>query len=252
MIGDDTPRVNAGPPDTGPPDTGPPDTGPPDTGPTTGSGAPTTRRWLPWAAATAVVVLAIVAAVQAVGLIPQLANPFHARTTDRSQPALLKSVQDLSRYVAADGNFQVVVDLQNDRKYVPDFLYNDRTLFVAAGTVEVYVDFGRLGQGAISVSDNRQRATVSLPAPALGSPNLDNSRSYVVTQQRGLVNRVGDLFTNDPNKLQDVYRMADDKITSAARDSGLAQRAKDNTQRMLEGMLRSLGYSTVVVDFATP
>ena len=38
-----------------------------------------------------------------------------------------------SRYVAADGTFQVIVDLQESKDNVPDFLVNRRTLFVGSG-----------------------------------------------------------------------------------------------------------------------
>lgn len=206
-------------------------------------------RWLAWL--VGLVVLAVVAGIGArsVGWLPELRNPFAGRSADRSQPVLLRSIQDLSRFVAAQGNFEVVVDLQNNRKYLPDALVNDRTLFVAAGSVEAYVDFGALGGDAITQSPDRRSVTVRLPAPQLGAPNLDHGRSYVFAQQRGLLNRVGDLFDNDPNKLTELYRLAGDKIATAARDSGLAQRAQDNARKTIEGMLHSLGYATVTVQF---
>ncbi len=185
-------------------------------------------------------------------MLPHLKNPFGGRTTDRSQPALLKSIQDLSRFVAAEGNFQVIVDLQNDKKYVPDFLLNDRTLFVAAGSVEAYVDFTALGQGAITESPDRRSVEIKLPAPQLNRPSIDHDKSYVFAQQRGVLNRLGDVFSNDPDKLQDLYKAGEQKIADAARDSELQQRAEANTQKMLEGMLRSLGYTSVTITFAKP
>src|SRR4051812_36773090 len=82
--------------------------------------------------------------LRAVHVLPSFDNPFSDRTTDRSQPVLLQSMRGLSRYVAADGTFQVIVDLQEDKDNIPDFLLNKRTLFVGAGTVEEYVEFGSL------------------------------------------------------------------------------------------------------------
>ena len=70
-----------------------------------------------------------------IALIALQPYPFGSRTTDRSQPVLLKSIKDLSRFTAAEGNFQEIVDVQKDSKYLPDFLVNDRTLFVAVGSV---------------------------------------------------------------------------------------------------------------------
>jgi hypothetical protein len=202
--------------------------------------------------ATLAVVVAIVLGMTAIGVLPHLKNPFGGRTTDRSQPALLKSIQDMSRFVAAQGNFQVIVDIQNDKKYIPDFLVNDRTLFVAAGSVEAYVDFGSIGQGAIQESADHKTVQIKLPAPQLNKPSLDHDKSYVFAQQKGVLNHLGDVFNNDPNKLQQLYQLGEQKITDAAKDSELTQRAEENTRKMLDGMLRSLGYTSITVTFAAP
>lgn len=205
--------------------------------------------------ALAAVVAAIVAVgltVQAVGLWPNWRNPFAEETVDRSQPPLLQSIQDLSRYVAAEGNFQVVIDLQNNRKYVPDFLLNERTLFVGAGRVEAYVDFGKIGEGAVKESADRTSVEITLPAPQLGEASLDLERSYVFAEERGLLNRLGEVFGGDPNRQREVYQLAQERITAAAGESGLTQRAEENTRKMLTGLLESLGYTTVQVRFAAP
>jgi hypothetical protein len=202
--------------------------------------------------ATAAVVVAIVLGMTAAGILPHLQNPFGGRTTDRSQPALLKSIQDMSRFVAAEGNFQVIVDVQNDQKYLPDFLVNDRTLFVAAGSVEAYVDFGAIGQGAITESADHRTVEIKLPAPQLHKPSINMDRSYVFAQQKGLLNHLGDVFANDPNKLRQLYQLGEQKIADAAKGSELQQRAEDNTRKMLEGMLRSLGYTSITIKYAAP
>ena len=59
-------------------------------------------------------------------------NPFGTETKDRSQPVLLKSLQDLSDYHAATANMQVVVDVEQDARLLPSFIKGERTLFVAA------------------------------------------------------------------------------------------------------------------------
>lgn len=190
--------------------------------------------------------------IKAVGLWPEWRNPFAEQQTDRSQPPLLKSIQDLSRYVAAEGNFQVVVDLQKDRRYVPDILLNQRTLFVGAGSVEAYVDFAKIGDGAVIESADKKSVEIKLPAPQLAEPKLDLDNSYVFAEQRGLINRIGDVFGNDPNRQREVYKLAEDRIAAAARDTGLGERAQANTRKMLEGLLRSLGYEKVTITYIAP
>ncbi|SBT51187.1 DUF4230 domain-containing protein [Micromonospora auratinigra] len=198
--------------------------------------------------AAALVVVALIG-VQATGILPDFRNPFAKEQTDRSQPPLLKSIRDLSRYVAAEGDFQVVVDLQKDRKNVPDFLLNQRTLFVGAGSVEAYVDFSRIAEGAVVESADKKSVEIKLPAPQLGETNLDLDKSYVFAEERGLFNRINDLVAGDANRQQQVYQLAEDRITTAARDSGLTARAEENTRKMLEGLLRSLGYQQVTVTY---
>ncbi|MFI7577517.1 DUF4230 domain-containing protein [Micromonospora sp. NPDC049497] len=222
--------------------------------PTPGSPVPSggPARGLLWVLGAAALAVVALLGVQATGLLPDFRNPFAKEQTDRSQPPLLQSIQDLSRYVAAEGNFQVVVDLQNDRNNVPDWLVNERTLFVGAGSVEAYVDFAKISEGAIVESADGKSVEIKLPAPQLGKTNLDLEKSYVFAEERGLLNRVGDLVGGDPNRQQQVYQLAEERITTAARDSGLNQRAEENTRKMLEGLLRSLGYEKVTVTYTAP
>jgi hypothetical protein len=190
--------------------------------------------------------------LRAIHVLPSFSNPFASRTTDRSQPVLLQSMRDLSRYVAADGTFQVIVDLQQDKNNVPDFLVNQRTLFVGSGTVEEYVEFGSLGGNALKVDNDKKSIQLTLPPPQQSTAALDMTKSYVVAEQRGLLNRIGDAFRDDPNQQQRVYQLAQQRITDAAKSSGLDQRAEANTQKMLESLFTRLGYTSVSVTFTTP
>ncbi|WP_045740665.1 MULTISPECIES: DUF4230 domain-containing protein [Actinoplanes] len=190
--------------------------------------------------------------LRAINVLPTFDNPFEDQTTDRSQPVLLQSMRDLHRYVAADGTFQVIVDLQENKENIPDFLVNRRTLFVGSGTVETYVDFSSLADEAMVIDEEKKTITLTLPAPEQSAAALDMERSYVVAEERGLFNRIGDAFRNDAGKQQQVYQQAQQRITEAARASGLDERARENTQRMLESLFARLGYTTVTVSFASP
>lgn len=213
-------------------------------------------RALAWVLGAAGAVVALLLGIGAVGAVrdwlPDLSNPFAEETTDRSQPALLRSIRDLSRFVAASGDFEVVIDVETSRRFIPDTIFGERTLFVAAGTVDAYVEFGGLADDALEVNNELDTVTVSLPAPELAPPNIDSERSYVFAQQRGVVNRFADFFGNDADQYQQVLQLAEQRIAQAAQESELRDRAADNTQRMLEGMLRSLGFAEVTVTFTAP
>ncbi|MFJ6070450.1 DUF4230 domain-containing protein [Streptomyces sp. NPDC093065] len=206
-----------------------------------------------WAKALTVLVLVLVVLFAGLRLsvLPGLKDLFGSETQDRSGPALLKSVQDISRYDAASGNFQVVVDLEKDAKFLPDAIRGTRTLYVGAGTVDAYVDLGKVGEDDVTVDGERTSATLRLPHAALGEPALDPDRSYAVSKQRGLLDRLGDLFSDNPNGEQAVQKLAARHIGDAAKDSELKARAEGNTTAMLRGLLTSLGFEQVRVTYGT-
>ena len=201
---------------------------------------------------TAAVGLAAVAvlliALSAVHLLPQLRNPFGETTTITSQPVLLKSITELSRYEAASGSFQVVVDL-TQHSLLPSFLQGSETLFIGQGTDIAFVNFGQLKGKAIQVSPNRSAVTVALPPAQLEPAVLNVRQSYVYAQQQGLLNRIGNFFGGNPNSEQQVYIAAQQKIETAARHSRLLAEAERNTRGMLNGMLGSLGFKRITVTF---
>ena len=206
-----------------------------------------------WAKVVGALVLVLVVFFAGIRLsvIPGLKDLFGTDTHDRSGPALLKSIQDISRYDAASGNFQVVVDLEKDAKFLPDAIRGTRTLYVGAGTVDAYVDLGKVGDNDVTVNGDRTSATLRLPHAALGKPALDADRSYAVSKQRGLLDRLGDLFSDNPGGEQAVQKLAVRHIGEAAKESELTERAETNTTRMLEGLLRSLGFKEVEVSYGT-
>jgi hypothetical protein len=204
-----------------------------------------------WAKALSAVVLVLVVlfAGLRLSLLPGLRDVFREDTHDRSGPTLLKSIKDISRYDAASGNFQVVVDLEKDARFLPDALRGTRTLYVGAGTVDAYVDLGKIGEKDVTVNDDRTSATLRLPHAALGKPALDPDHSYAVSKQRGLLDRLGDIFSDNPNDERAVQRLAARHIGDAAKDSRLTARAEENTTSMLKGLLGSLGFKEVEVTY---
>jgi hypothetical protein len=199
------------------------------------------------AAIVAAIVLIVV--LSAVHLLPQLRNPFAETTTVRSQPVILKSITNLSRYEAASGSFQVVVDLTKRSSLIPSFLEGSETLFIGQGTDIAFVDFATLKSGAITVNSNRTSVTVTLPKPQLEPAVLNVNQSYVYAEQQGLFNRIGNFFSGNPNSQQEVYQIAQGKIETAAKQSPLLADAQKNTEGMLTGMLTSLGFQHVTVTF---
>jgi len=212
---------------------------------------PRQRREVPWGLITlGILVIAIFGGVSWVrGVIPDFHNPFAETTVDRSGPAVLKSIQDLNEYHAATGNFQQIVDLRKSSA-LPDSILGERTLFVAVGSVDAIVDFTQVGRGAVQVSDDRRSATITLPRPRLSDAQVDVGKSYVYDRDKGLFNQIGSLFGSTTDDQRQLYTLAQQRIHAAAQNgAGLVPRAEDNTRKMLQSLLRALGFTSVAVNF---
>ena len=214
------------------------------------------RRRRPSVGGPVALVAAVVVLLLALpALIPAL-NPFKEETVDRSGPVLLQSLEDLSEYRAASANLQVIVDVEQDTDLVPSFIKGERTLFVAAGSVDAAVDFRDLGKDprAVRVSEDRKAVTVTLPPARLTDARLDQSRSRVYDRDRGVLDRIGDAVSDAGGAdQQELYVLAERKLAEAARaDRQILRTGEANTKQMLSGMLRALGFERITITFARP
>ena len=200
-----------------------------------------------------VAVVLLVALLALFGLARLTHWPFGSEERDRSGPAVLTAMRDLSEYHAATGQYQVVIDIQQDAKFLPDIIKGKRTIFLAIGSVDSYVDFRKLGDDAVSVSPDRKSVTITLPRAQLSKPNVDPDQSRVLNQDLGVIDRLGNLFSDQPNpQNQQMYQVAEQRLADAARQVGLQKRAEDNTRATLDTLMRSLGFTTVDITFVNP
>lgn len=176
-------------------------------------------------------------------------NPFTTSQVDRSETPVLLSIRDLARFVAAEAQYEVLVNLERDVRYVPGWLAGERMVLVVNGSVDAYVDFAGLDESAIEISDDGATVTVTLPEPELAEPRIDLDASHALTEDRGLVDRVGDLFASDTDARQEALARAQDQISDTATASDLAERARATTTSTLEAMLSASGFDKVVVEF---
>lgn len=198
------------------------------------------------AAGAAIVLLAVALLVDPWDLLP---NPFSRDRVDRSGPALLERLEDLAEYRAASAQLQVLVDVEDDVRFLPSFVAGERTTFLAFGNVDAVVDFGALAEGDVEVSDDRRSVSITLPRARVSDVEVDPERSYVINRRRGVLDRIGSVFTDSPTGERELYLLSRDKLRDAADESELTERAETNTRRMLTALLESLGFTDVEVTF---
>ena len=182
-----------------------------------------------------------------------LPNPFGTTTTEADDAVALAAVSDLSRFEAAQGRFSTVVDRDEDADYLPDFVKGERVVMVAEADVVATVELSGLTRSGIEVSDDGDTVTVHVPHPQLQAPRLDPDTTRVVTRERGLLDRLDDALTSgEPSPDQPLLQRASEKVTEAAEQSDLEERARENTERFLVDALTEAGFDDVVVVWGQP
>lgn len=172
-------------------------------------------------------------------------TPF--RQSDEGQPAVLVSIQEIHEYHAAVGNFEVVLDTSDqDLEWAPAFISGRRSIFQAVGTVDAYVDFSGLADGDLELSEDGKSVTIRLPEAQLAKPNLDQGRTHLVWQDRGILDQIAD-FSSAPDQAE-LYSRAEEKLAAAAEGTELKKTARENTKAMLTSLCGSLGITAKFVE----
>lgn len=193
-------------------------------------------------AAAAAVGLAVPIGIGVAGSLPDWSSPLAPQTVDRSAAPLLTALRDVAQHRAAEGTFQVLVDLEQDTPWLPSFVSGERTTFFAVGRVDALVDMAGLGEDRVTTSPDRRSVTIALPAPVLAPAVVDPVQSRVVDRDRGIVERLAGVVEDAPTGEQELYALAAGKLDEAARTSDLAARAEENTRTWLTSLAQSLGY----------
>ncbi len=179
-------------------------------------------------------------------------NPFATTKTQKPNSVVLDQVHDLARFDAATGHFQTIIDQSETSKVLPSWAYGQDVTMVAEGDVDASVDFSNLPKGAITLSPDGQHADVTLPTPTLSAPRLDPDQTRVIGRQRGVLNRVGDALGDGNGAHQDqLEQAAAAKLSAAARQSDLQDKAESNARSFVTQTLHAAGVKDVTVTFTT-
>ena len=197
----------------------------------------------------AAVVVVVGVALGAANLLPSISNPFTSEREQRDSPAILQALEDVSDYTAATASLQASFQIEDDTA-LPDWLLGQAVSFEAFGSVDGVVDFTALTEDAVVI--NGDQVTITLPEPEVANVRVDPDQSHVLDVDRGILNRLGDIFTEDAVNESDLYSVAEDRLVEAAADTDLLDQARENTDTFLTALLRELGYENVTVRFRTP
>ena len=203
-----------------------------------------------WLALGVVGVVLLIASGPLFALFLSRFNPLATTTVDRSGSALLTAISDMHTYQAASGEFQVVVDIEKDAKWLPSAVRGERVVLLAQGSVDAGVDLGSIGPRSISVDATTKAVSITIPHAKFGKAHLDLSASKIVRHDRGLLDRIGSTFGDAPQTDNKAFSLAESKLQHAASTSKLLSRAEENTAKMLRQLITALGHPNVTVQFS--
>lgn len=196
-----------------------------------------------------IIAFALIALV-IVGLVG-IWDPFGSTTVDRSGPAVLERMRTLEEFTAAEAGFTQDVDIEND-SFLPGFIKGERVTAIVTGTVRATVDFSQLGPNSVQVSDDGKSIRVILPDPQLDDPEIDEGSARIVSRDRGIIDRLEDVFSANPTDDTPLYKAAEAKLESAAEQSDVLEQARTNTERWLTTFLGAAGFEDVQVQWSAP
>jgi hypothetical protein len=196
-------------------------------------------------------VLLVVALLAVIALVAIVTfDPFASDTVDRSGPTMLEQIRELEEFTAAEGSFTQDVDLEDDARYLPDFLKGERVIAMVTGTVRATVDFSGLDEDAVQVDESTNTIRITLPEPTLSDADIDESSARIISRDRGLLDRADDFFSGNPTDDGPLYRAAEEKVEAAARESDLVEEARANTEEWLTTFLGAAGFEQVEITWS--
>ena len=194
-----------------------------------------------------VALAALLSAAIAVGatwvlLAPKLPDLSRTVSVVRPMPNVLVSVRELARLEATTFHLERVIDLTDKQELLFGLVQaEDAILLIAAADVTAGIDLEELRDTDVIVDAVAKRARIFLPAAKVLSTRLDSEHTYVHTRKTGiLAKRQESLETR-------ARAEAEKSMEAAALQGGILSKAQTEAAKTVESLVRSLGYSDVVV-----
>lgn len=179
------------------------------------------------------------------GVSTEVARLLHPTPTIIPDPVtIIHEVQSLARLETIHYSIEKVITAETGQGPF-GFLFGDRLLLVAHGSVIAGVDLAEIEESDITIDGNGV-VTLQLPPAEVFIATLDNEQTYVYDREVGFLRR-GDV------ELESAARLAAEKeILEAALSDGILEQAQVNAEAYLYRLLGSLGFSNVRFTSASP
>lgn len=168
------------------------------------------------------------------GVGTQVAALLHPTPTILPDPVtIVHEVRSLARLETIHYTVEKVITAETGQGAL-GFLFGDRLLFIAHGSVIAGVDLEELEPQDVRI-DSQGAVYVWLPEAEIFVATLDNDLSYVYDRETGLLTR-GDMTLEAAAR-----QAAEDEIRKAALEDGILEQARVNAEAALARLLRAAG-----------
>lgn len=168
----------------------------------------------------------------------QISDLLHPTPTIIADPVtIIHEVRSLARLETIQYSVEKVITAEVGQGAFA-FLFEDRLLLVAHGTVIAGIDLGKIQPADMWLEGSV--LYIHLPEPEVFIATLDNDKTYVYERDTGILRK----------PLQDLETLsrqtAEKEIRISAIEDGILELAGQNAETFLSPFLRALGYKEVI------
>lgn len=156
-----------------------------------------------------------------------------------NQSSIIKEIKALKRLETASFTIEKIIDAGSNGNVLQEFLYGDKVLLIAHGQVVAGFDFESMEQKDIVIQGGK--ITITLPQPTILYSRLDNEKTKVYDRTRGL------LAPKNSDLEARARQAAEISIREAACQTDILLVARNNGEKQLKFLLKSLHFSEVII-----
>ncbi|MDA1330151.1 MAG: DUF4230 domain-containing protein [Chloroflexi bacterium] len=174
----------------------------------------------------------------------EVANVLHPMPTILPDPVtIVREVRSLARLETIQYSVEKVIVAESGQGPF-GFLFGDRLLFIAHGSVIAGIDLEKIGPEDLLVQDGV--LFVTLPESEVFVVTLNNEQSYIYDRE------VGALTRGNQQLETEARQAAEQEILASALEDNILAQAQVNAENFLYRLLLDLGFPEVIfVDSAT-
>lgn len=162
--------------------------------------------------------------------------------TDVGQ-TVVEQVRNVAELTTVEVIESTMIEKGNDYGWL-NWARGDRIFMFVVVEIGAGIDFDDFYTGSFDVDKETGTVTVEMPQAQINYVSVDNEQTQVIDRSTGF------LTGGDAQLESDAREVAEEVLVENAIKSGILEKAQENAQNVIEGLLLELGYTKVV--FETP